>query len=128
MHTVWQQKESAHPMRVWVMKQLVSSPAFVSPPHAQLSLLQLGVTSAICVQLMSQEWVQQKGSSAQTAAQHRLLLQYGVECAMQHGPVLTAPQPWHAAACVSTQLWSQLVVQQYGFRLQTVVQHVESSQ
>jgi hypothetical protein len=85
------------------MKQLDSFPASKSPPHAQLSLLQFGVTTATCVQLMSQEDSQQNGSSAQTAAQHSLLLQYGVACAIQHGPVFSEPQPWQEAACVSTQ-------------------------
>jgi hypothetical protein len=47
---------------------------------------------------MSQEEVQQNGSSAHTAPQHRLLLQYGVECAMQHGPVFSEPQPWQETA------------------------------
>jgi hypothetical protein len=91
-------------MRAGTTKQLESFPASSSPPHAQFSLLQLGVTSATCVQLISQEDSQQNGSSAQTAPQHWLLLQYGVACAMQHGPVFSEPQPWQETACVSTQL------------------------
>jgi hypothetical protein len=85
-------------MRAWTTKQSVTRPGSASAPHAQLSLLQLGVTIATCVQLISQEDVQQNGSSAHTAPQHWLLLQYGVACAMQHGPVFSEPQPWQAFA------------------------------
>lgn len=122
--TSWQQKASEQPGVAWIAKQLPD----VGCPQAQFSVAQDGFTSASCVQLRSHEVSQQYASRPHTALQQVASLQYGDACTTQQSPVSGPPQVTHLAWAISTQAWSQPVLQHSGSRLQTVVQQVESAQ